>query len=123
MILGDLTYGGFQNVSWGALLGTAPQVPMVAFALYQMQFATVTVAIIFGSVVERIRLLPSLIFMFIWTTVIYDPVAYWTWGYRGWIKNMSCPRDYLNGAPCLVGGLDYAGGGMFSTLSTLKRIP
>jgi Amt family ammonium transporter len=43
--------------------------------------------------------------MFIWTTLVYDPVAYWTWGARGWIKNMSC----LNTLQCAVGGIDFAG--------------
>jgi len=110
-IMGNFYFGGFQNISWDALLHTAPQVPGAVFALFQMQFAAVTVAIIFGSVVERIRLVPSLLFMFIWTTVIYDPIAYWTWGFRGWIRNMSCPSLYLTSAPCLVGGLDFGGGG------------
>jgi ammonia channel protein AmtB len=44
-------------------------------------------------------------FMFIWTTLIYDPVAYWIWGARGWIRNMSC----LNTLTCQIGGIDFAG--------------
>lgn len=110
--IGDFVYGGFRNVMWQSLLLTAPQVPVIVFALYQMQFATVTVAIIFGSVAERIRILPSIIFMFLWTTVIYDPTAYWTWAARGWIKNMSClSTTSLDQTPCQIGGIDFAGGG------------
>ncbi|KAJ3275949.1 hypothetical protein HDV01_006816 [Terramyces sp. JEL0728] len=109
------------NFEWAGLVGadqqgmalTAVTIPMIVFALYQMQFATVTVAIIFGGVTERVRLLPSIIFIFVWTTLIYDPVAYWTWGARGWIKNMSCISSAadLSQTPCQVGGIDFAGGG------------
>ena len=110
-IMGNFYFGGFQSVFETPLVHTAPLVSGVVFSLYQMQFASVTVAIIFGSVVERIRILPSIFFMFIWTTVIYDPIAYWTWSWRGWIRNMSCPSQYLTSEPCLIGGLDFAGGG------------
>ena len=111
-MMGDCAFCGFKNVMSQALPLTALTIPAVVFALYQLQFATVSVALIFGSVVERIRILPSIIFMFIWTTVIYDPIAYWTWGARGWIKNMSClSTTALDQTPCLVGGLDFAGGG------------
>jgi Amt family ammonium transporter len=72
-------------------------------------FATVTPSIIFGSVAERIRLVPSLIFIFIWTTLVYDFTAYWTWGARGWLKHLSC----LDTLDCGVGAIDYAGGGTF----------
>ena len=94
--IGDLGNAGMAGVG---VLGhlSAPNVPAVLFALYQMQFATVTAAIIFGSVTDRVRLLPSLIFVFLWTTVVYDPIAYWTWGPKGWLK--------------VLGALDFAGGG------------
>lgn len=44
-----------------------------------MMFACITPALIIGSSAERVRLLPTLVFVLIWTTVVYDPVAYWTW--------------------------------------------
>ena len=95
-----------------ALPLTAPQLPTIVFALYQLQFATVTCAIIFGSVVDRFRILPALVFAFIWTTVVYDVVAYWTWGARGWLKNLSCLDTLaLDQTPCAIGAFDFAGGG------------
>lgn len=110
--IGNLHYVGLDNLSWQALPLTAPAVPGIAFACYQLQFATVTVALIFGSVIERVRIVPTVLFMFVWTTAIYDPIAYWTWGARGWIKNMSCLSTLKEGdTPCLIGGLDFAGGG------------
>ncbi|KAF2435339.1 Rh-like protein/ammonium transporter [Tothia fuscella] len=49
-----------------------------------------------GAVAERGRMLPALIYMFVWTTIIYDPIACWTWNPRGWVFKM--------------GGLDFSGG-------------
>jgi Amt family ammonium transporter len=54
------------------------------------------VVLAIGAVAERGRMLPALIYMFIWTTVIYDPIACWTWNPSGWVYKM--------------GGLDFAGG-------------
>ena len=68
-MMGDFSFAGMKDVLMQGLPLTAPAIPAIVFSLYQLQFATVTVALIFGSVVERIRILPTLFFMFIWTTV------------------------------------------------------
>ena len=110
--IGNLAYVGLEGLTWQALPLSAPAVSGIVYALYQLQFATVTVAIIFGSVIERIHILPSILFMFVWTTCIYDPIAYWTWGAHGWVRNMSCLSSIGEGkTPCQIGGLDFAGGG------------
>lgn len=59
-------------------------------------FASLTVAIATGAVAERGRLVPCVIFMFVWTTLVYDPIACWTWNPAGWSYKL--------------GGLDFAGG-------------
>lgn len=113
VFIGDSTYFGLKGLGYDALK-IAPAVSGITFCLYQLQFATVTAAIIFGSVAERVRILPAMIFVFIWTTLIYDPAAYWTWSWRGWGRNMGCINsgvDLSQGSPCGTGGLDYAGGG------------
>ncbi|KAJ3099101.1 hypothetical protein HDU97_003480 [Phlyctochytrium planicorne] len=111
--IGDLQNGGLTKIHRSQLVNTTPAVNIggITFALYQMQFATVTAALIFGSVAERVRIIPALIFVFIWTTLVYDPTAYWTWSYRGWIRNLACVKDAAGSAPCGIGGLDFAGGG------------
>ena len=63
-MIGNFAMGGLTGVGSNALPLTAPQVPAIAFSLYQLQFATVTAAIIFGSVSERFRIIPGLIFAF-----------------------------------------------------------
>ncbi|KAL9109367.1 MAG: hypothetical protein Q9227_005997 [Pyrenula ochraceoflavens] len=59
-------------------------------------FAAITVALAVGAVAERGRMAPCIVFMFVWSTVVYDPIACWTWNSSGWVFNM--------------GGLDFAGG-------------
>ena len=55
-----------------------------------------SVALAVGAVAERGRMLPCVVFMFVWATVIYDPIACWTWNPHGWVNRL--------------GGLDFAGG-------------
>lgn len=55
-----------------------------------------TPALIFGSVAERVRVIPAAIFIFLWTTTVYDFLAFWAWGPTGWAK--------------LLGVYDFAGG-------------
>ena len=54
------------------------------------------VALAVGAVAERGRMLPSVVFMFVWSTVVYDAIACWTWNPNGWVYKL--------------GGLDFAGG-------------
>ncbi|KJR43704.1 ammonium transporter, partial [Candidatus Magnetoovum chiemensis] len=60
-----------------------------------MTFACITVALVLGSVVDRMKFSSWIIFIFLWVTVVYCPVAHWVWG-NGWMAKM--------------GALDYAGG-------------
>jgi len=50
--------------------------------IYAHHFPSVALAL--GAIAERGRLGPTLVFMFLWTTVVYDPIAYWTWNPNGW---------------------------------------
>ncbi|OQV12374.1 Ammonium transporter 1 [Hypsibius exemplaris] len=112
--IGDFYNGALNTLGSHALVNTAPQIPSIAFMLYQMQFATIAAALIFGSVPERTRFLPAMVFVFIWTTLVYDIVAYWSWADHGWIRNFACIpmlRGDSSVTPCLEGGYDYAGGG------------
>lgn len=111
LFLGDFKYSGLTNDGFNAMF-SGPQIPIIAFTLYQLQFATVTVAIIFGAVAERVRIIPAFLFVFAWTTLIYDPVSYWTWSKHGWLRNLACLHNASNAAlPCGIGAVDFAGGG------------
>lgn len=112
MFIGDSAYFGLKDVGAAALPRTARGVPTIAFCLYQLQFACVAVFIIFGSAAGRIRTLPSILFVFLWTTLVYDVTAYWTWSARGWLRNLSCLETTAPAeTPCDIGAYDFAGGG------------
>lgn len=112
--IGDLENIGLRNVLAAPSVGS-DRIPDLLFAVYQGMFAAITcvihvpffddlnlsnllssVALAVGAVAERGRMLPCVIFMFIWSTIIYDPIACWTWNPAGWVY--------------VMGGLDFAGG-------------
>ncbi|KAJ9663802.1 ammonium transporter Amt1 [Coniosporium apollinis] len=93
--IGTLDNFGFRNVLGAPSVGSA-KIPDLLYAVYQGMFAAITVALAVGAVAERGRMLPCIIYMFIWTTIIYDPIACWTWNPRGWAF--------------IMGGYDFAGG-------------
>jgi Amt family ammonium transporter len=64
--------------------------------VYQMMFAVITPALITGAFAERVKFGAFLIFILLWATFIYDPLAHWVWGVKGWMREM--------------GALDFAGG-------------
>ncbi len=89
--------GGLQNmflagIGADSLSGT---IPTYVFALFQMTFAAITVALVLGSVVDRMKFSAWIVFTILWVTLIYCPIAHWVWG-GGWMGKM--------------GALDFAGG-------------
>ncbi|ODV91102.1 hypothetical protein CANCADRAFT_116444 [Tortispora caseinolytica NRRL Y-17796] len=96
--IGNLDGFGLKNV-----LGTADSTyPELVFALFQGMFACVTMAIIMGAVAERGRLLPALVFAFVWTTIVYCPLACWVWNSNGWAYKWGV-LDYAGGGPVEIG--------------------
>ncbi|KIK36354.1 hypothetical protein CY34DRAFT_811359 [Suillus luteus UH-Slu-Lm8-n1] len=93
--IGDLKYFGLRNVLDQPSVGSA-KVPALVFCVFQLMFAAITPMIAIGAVAERSRLGPLLAFVFAWSTLVYDPIACWTWNSKGW--------SYV------LGGLDFAGG-------------
>src|SRR5882762_728749 len=51
-----------------------------------------------GAIAERGRLGPALVFVFIWATVVYDPIACWTWNKNGWSEKLGV-LDFAGGTP------------------------
>jgi Amt family ammonium transporter len=78
-LIGGLEHVGLRNV--GAAPNTyAPTVPSLAFMLFQMMFAVITPAIIAGAFAERMRFRGYLMFIALWSLVVYAPFAHWVWG-------------------------------------------
>ncbi|KIO33577.1 hypothetical protein M407DRAFT_186135 [Tulasnella calospora MUT 4182] len=108
--IGNLNHIGLRNVLNAPSPGS-PLIPELLYSFYQLQFAAVTVAILMGAVAERGRVLPAMIFAFIWTTVVYAPVACWVWNVNGWAFKWGV-LDYAGGGPVEIGsglgGLAYS---------------
>jgi Amt family ammonium transporter len=94
--IGGLNFLGLMGVGQEPSAVYATTVPHLAFMIFQAMFAIITVALITGAVVERIKFSSLLIFSALWLTVVYCPVAHWVWGDGGWLASL--------------GALDFAGG-------------
>jgi Amt family ammonium transporter len=94
-IIGGLNFFGLMNVGMEASDTYATTIPHLAFMAFQGMFAVITVALITGAVVERIKFSSLMIFSALWVTLVYAPVCHWVWG-GGWLGN--------------YGTLDFAGG-------------
>jgi Amt family ammonium transporter len=94
--IGGLSYIGLSSVGQAPSEIYASTVPHLAFMIFQAMFAIITVALITGAVVERIKFGSLLIFSVLWLTLIYAPVAHWVWADGGWLAEL--------------GALDFAGG-------------
>ncbi|KAF7794031.1 hypothetical protein EIP86_005159 [Pleurotus ostreatoroseus] len=88
-------YFGLKGVLEKPSIGST-RVPSIVFCVFQLMFAAITPMLALGAVAERGRLGPTIVFTFIWSTIVYDPIACWTWNSNGWSFKM--------------GGLDFAGG-------------
>jgi Amt family ammonium transporter len=74
----------------------APNIPESVYAMFQLTFAIITAALVIGSFVERMRFSAMLIFIGLWTLLVYAPIAHWVWEPGGWLARL--------------GALDFAGG-------------
>jgi len=89
--------GGFDFVGLAGLHAQAKgTVPHLVFCAFQMMFAVITPALIAGAFAERIRFPAYVVFILLWSTLVYDPVAHWVWADDGWLHKL--------------GALDFAGG-------------
>ncbi len=91
-VIGGLSHFFMSGIGVDSLSGS---IPTYVFALFQMTFACITVALVLGSIVDRMKFSAWIVFTILWVTFIYCPIAHWVWG-GGWMGEM--------------GALDFAGG-------------
>jgi len=96
-IIGDLSWFGLKDVGPEPSDTYATTIPHEAFMIFQAMFAIITPALITGAFAERAKFSTFLIFILLWSTLVYNPVAHWVFGSGGWLL-----ED--------IGSLDFAGG-------------
>jgi len=104
---GSAWWGGQARVGFGgldfdlagglvAVSHIAPHIPESVYAMFQLTFAIITAALVVGAFVERMRFAAMLVFIGLWSALVYTPIAHWVWEPGGWLAKM--------------GVLDFAGG-------------
>ncbi|OPF72676.1 ammonia channel protein [Streptomyces antioxidans] len=85
-LLGNFDHIGFKGIEPASLWGEKPDaIPVLAFALFQLMFAVITPALISGAVADRVKFGAWALFITLWATVVYFPVAHWVWQADGWL--------------------------------------
>ena len=95
-VIGGLQWFFLKGVGMNPNPNYAGTVPHEVFMMFQMMFAVITPALIIGAFAERMKFSSFCIFILLWATFVYDPIAHWVWGVGGFIRNW--------------GALDFAGG-------------
>jgi Amt family ammonium transporter len=96
-LIGSLAQAGLHNLS-GQLTGPAGhRIPVFALASFQLMFAIITVALLAGAVAERTRFWPWLVFVALWVTIVYLPLAHWVFDPNGWLVARLHLDDFAGG--------------------------
>jgi ammonium transporter, Amt family len=101
-LIGGMERAGFAGMNYlkdtgqVAVSHIAPNIPESVYAMFQLSFAIITAALVVGAFVERMRFGVMLVFIGLWTLLVYTPIAHWVWEPGGWLA--------------AYGVLDFAGG-------------
>lgn len=107
-LVGDSSAFGLKEVGIAPNDAYAGTIPALLFFFFQLKFAAITPVLIIGAFAERIKFSSLLIFILLWTILIYAPVAHWVWGNGGWLRSL--------------GALDFAGGTVVHILAGFSAL-
>ncbi|GHF52518.1 Amt family ammonium transporter [Deinococcus metalli] len=106
---GNAVIGGLSQLGLGHMAGTLTgTIPTPLYAIFQILFAAITLAVVSGSVVERMRFPAFVVFGLLWILVVYAPLAHWVWSPDGWLARL--------------GVLDFAGGTVVEVTSGVSGL-
>lgn len=106
--IGGLDWLGLNSVGQDPNADYAATIPHMAFMIFQAMFAVITAALITGAFAERMKFPAFVVFILLWATFVYDPVAHWVWAVGGWMREL--------------GVLDFAGGTVVHILSGVSGL-
>lgn len=107
-IIGSLQWIGLNGVGMSPNADYASTIPHTLFAVFQMMFAIITPALITGALVERIKFSSMIVFVTLWSIIVYYPLAHMMWGVGGILRNL--------------GALDFAGGNVVHISSGVSAL-
>ena len=104
-LIGNFDWIFLKDVSPSEPGPYAPTIPAQTYMVFQLMFAVITPALITGAFAERAKFSTLLVFMLLWATFVYDPVAHWVWGIGGWLGSFAEADGQVG-----LKALDFAGG-------------
>ncbi len=107
--IGDLSKFGLNNIGPMTVnSGYSSTIPEILYFAFQLKFAAITPALIIGAFAERIRFKALMLYIVLWTTFIYVPIAHWNWAIGGFLKSF--------------GVIDFAGGLVVHTAAGVSAV-
>jgi len=108
-VIGNYAYFALNGVSaFNPDPAYSTVIPALLYFAFQLKFAAITPALIIGAFAGRARLKPTLIFIVLWMTLIYAPIAMWVWNPAGWLHRL--------------GVMDFAGGLVVHTSAGVSAV-
>ena len=107
-VIGSFANVFLNNVGEAPNPGYSSTIPALLYMAFQLKFAAITPALIIGAFAERIRFKSLIVFIVLWTTFIYCPIAHWNWAVGGMLKDL--------------GVIDFAGGLVVHTASGVSAV-
>jgi len=107
-VIGSLADFGLNNVGMAPNPGYSSTIPELLYFAFQLKFAAITPALIIGAFAGRIRFKALLIYITLWTTFVYCPIAHWNWAVGGFLKS--------------IGVIDFAGGLVVHTSAGVSAV-
>lgn len=95
-VIGDLSLFALNGVEPTTTARYAPEIPELLYFAFELMFAAITPALIIGAFAEKIKFSSLLVFVVLWSTFVYSPIAHWVWNNGGWLHSL--------------GAIDFAGG-------------
>ena len=107
-VIGSFANVFLNNVGYAPNPGYSATIPALLYMAFQLKFAAITPALIIGAFAERIRFKSLMVFIVLWTTFIYAPIAHWNWAVGGMLRSF--------------GVIDFAGGLVVHTASGVSAV-
>jgi Amt family ammonium transporter len=108
-LIGNLSQVFLINIGPSTVnVNYAPFIPEFLHFAFQLKFAAITPALVIGAFAGRIKFRSLLIFIIVWSSIIYSPIAHWIWGIGGWLHS--------------IGAIDFAGGAVVHEAAGLTAL-